>query len=180
MASAESLVPCSPEASTRANRSRVKQSTRILCGVTVATAGHLGPGWTDTDVARWMGYNGGRFVAALSDSKDDGVTHVLSTLQEFSKPKKQQCANLRRALDRGTGKRGVHVVLQDWLEDSLYKRRRLQETRYLLRNVSRESKQTPEEQQKRLSEQQARGQAQAKTFVNTGKILLAEVRRKVC
>ncbi|EPE03299.1 brct domain containing protein [Ophiostoma piceae UAMH 11346] len=167
MASAEPLVPCSPEASTRSNKSKFKRSTRILHGVTIATAGSLGPGWTDTDVARWMGYNGGRFVAALSDKNDDGVTHVLSTLEEFSKPKKKQCTNLRRALDRGTGKRGVHIVLQDWLEDSLYKRRRLRETRYLLRNVNRESKQAPEERQKKLAEQQARGQSQAETFINT-------------
>lgn len=143
--------------------SRVRPKTRILRGITIAIAGSLGPGWSDADVNRWMAYNGGQFVTTVTSDKDQGVTHLLCSRDEYAKPRKLRCANLKAALDNKT----VRIVLRDWLEDSLHRRRRRPERPYLLRNVHRDEQQTPAALQERLAAQRERGRREGETFVNT-------------
>lgn len=143
--------------------SRTKPKTRILRGITVAIAGSLGAGWSDTDVARWMAYNGGRFVAAISKENETDVTHLLCSRDEYVKPKKQQCAPLKVALQL----KGVRIVTKDWLEDSLHRRRRRPERPYLLKTVLREEQQSPEARQRRLMAQRERGRREGETFVDS-------------
>lgn len=137
----------------------------VLDGVTVAVAGNLGPGWTDTDVARWLGYNGGRFAASVTDD----VTHLLCTAEEYAKPKKKQDAAVREALRRGPKK--VHIVLRDWLEDSLHRHSRRRERAYLLRHIHRSSQHYQKEKQERQERLLAKGRQLGETFVDTGRCL---------
>ncbi|CAK7206753.1 hypothetical protein SEUCBS139899_009559 [Sporothrix eucalyptigena] len=139
-----------------------KPKSRMLQGVTVAVAGNLGPGWSDANVARWMAYNSGRFVVNVSSDNKEDITHLLCTRDEYNQPPKLRCPNLK-VLFRVPG---VKIVLRDWLEDSLHKRRRRAERAYLLRNVVRTDKQTPTALQKKLAAQRERGQREGRTFID--------------
>ncbi|CAK7223338.1 hypothetical protein SBRCBS47491_005174 [Sporothrix bragantina] len=144
--------------------STTRAKSRILRDVTVAVAGNLGPGWSDADVARWMAYNSGRFVPSVSSDNKEGITHLLCTRDEYDKPAKLRCVNLKNLLDQTPS---VHIVLRDWLEDSLHKRRRRAERPYLLRNAVRVEKQTPEALQQKLAAQRERGRREGETFVDS-------------
>ncbi|CAK7218889.1 anthranilate synthase / indole-3-glycerol phosphate synthase [Sporothrix curviconia] len=151
--------PCS-----RPAMAPIRPKSRILCGVTVAIAGNLGPGWSDADVARWLAYNSGRFVPSVSSDNKEAVTHLLCTRDEYEKPPKLRCANLKALLGHSPG---VHIVLHDWLEDSLHKKRRRAERPYLLRNVVRAEKQTPAALQQKLAAQRERGRREGEAFVDS-------------
>ncbi|EFX02641.1 brct domain containing protein [Grosmannia clavigera kw1407] len=133
----------------------------VMAGITVAVAGSLGSGWTDADVARWMAYNGGRFAASVTGD----VTHLLCTPEEYARPKKKQDPALREALRRGP--KNVHIVLKDWLEDSLHRRSRRREKAYLLRHIHRPSQQHHKEMQERQERLRAKGRQLGETFVDT-------------
>ncbi|ERS96994.1 hypothetical protein HMPREF1624_06321 [Sporothrix schenckii ATCC 58251] len=151
-----------------ATSSRTKPKTRILRDVTVAIAGHLGSGWSDADVARWTAYNGGRFVATMTPDNEQGVTHLLCSREEYAKPKKQRCANLKLALEAKT----VRILLRDWLEDSLHRRRRRPERNYLLTTVARRdaahaAAPTTSARQERLAALRERGRREGEAFVDS-------------
>lgn len=95
------------------DRGTRKRSRAILLqGFEVAIADTLGPGWTATDVSRWVTYHGGVF----KNTVEEGVTHLLATPEQF----KQKLPAVKKALALKT----THIVTQDWLEDTLEKRRR--------------------------------------------------------
>ena len=152
-----------PAAAAPTSSSQARPKTHILRGITVAIAGSLGPGWSDADVARWMAYNGGQFVTTVTGNNDQRVTHLLCSRDEYAQPKKLHCANLRAAMDAKT----VRIVLRDWLEDSLHRRRRRPERAYLLRTVHRDEQQTPAARQERLAARRERGRREGETFVDT-------------
>lgn len=141
-----------------------KSASRLLHGVVVAIAGDLGPGWSPADVARWTAYHGGRFAAAVSRGNEEGVTHLLCTRDEYSKAPARRDASLQTLAACA----GVHVVLRDWLEDSLHARRRCAERSYLLRSVLQRAAQPADAdaRQKRLAALRARGRREGETFVD--------------
>ncbi|KAL1908881.1 hypothetical protein Sste5344_005238 [Sporothrix stenoceras] len=141
---------------------RTKQKTRILRGITVAIAGSLGPGWSDADVARWMAYNGGKFVASLSSSNANGVTHLLCSRDEYAKPKRQQCGALKVALQKN-----VRIVTKDWLEDSLHRRRRRPKRPYLLKPILKEEQQSPEVLRQKALALRERGRREGESFIDS-------------
>ncbi|XXG96574.1 hypothetical protein Hte_002860 [Hypoxylon texense] len=122
----------------------------LLRGYEIAIADSLGPGWTATDVSRWVTYHGGSF----SNTVGEGVTHLLATPEQF----KQKLPAVKKALKF----KATHIVTKDWLEDTLEKRRRLKEREYSLREVLRE-----ENAKKQLDEKVQKGIEQGETFVNT-------------
>ncbi|KAI6091917.1 hypothetical protein F4821DRAFT_254671 [Hypoxylon rubiginosum] len=133
------------------DRGTRKRSRAILLqGFEVAIADTLGPGWTATDVSRWVTYHGGVF----KNTVEEGVTHLLATPEQF----KQKLPAVKKALALKT----THIVTQDWLEDTLEKRRRQKERDYSLKEILRE------ENEKNKREERARkGIEQGETFVNT-------------
>lgn len=84
----------------------------LLRGYEIAIADSLGPGWTAADVSRWVTYHGGSF----SNTVGEGVTHLLATPEQF----KQKLPAVKTALTF----KSIHIVTQDWLEDTLERRRR--------------------------------------------------------
>ncbi|KAI1772414.1 hypothetical protein F4818DRAFT_444239 [Hypoxylon cercidicola] len=122
----------------------------LLQGYEIAIADSLGPGWTAADVSRWVTYHGGVFNHTMGE----GVTHLLATPEQF----KQKHPVVEKALASKT----THIVTQDWLEDTLEKRRCQKEREYSLREVLKD-----ENAQKKREEKAQKGIEQAETFVNT-------------
>ncbi|KAL2155869.1 hypothetical protein VTH82DRAFT_611 [Thermothelomyces myriococcoides] len=93
----------------------------IFRGLTIAAAGDLGGSaqWTDTNIARWVSLREGRFVREMSDE----VTHVVCSSEEFRKGK----GLIKMALK---SPKTCQIVSLDWLEDSMFKGRRLDEEPY--------------------------------------------------
>ncbi|KAI1762537.1 hypothetical protein GGR53DRAFT_532564 [Hypoxylon sp. FL1150] len=132
----------------RAPRKRAQAD--LLHGFHIAVADFLGPGWTAADVSRWVTYHGGTFKHTV----EEGVTHLLATPEQF----KQKLPAVKKALALKT----THIVTQDWLEDTLEKRRRQKERDYSLKEILGE-----ENAQKKRKERVQKGIEQGETFVNT-------------
>ncbi|OAA58058.1 brct domain containing protein [Niveomyces insectorum RCEF 264] len=159
--------------SAAATASSKSRRASVLKGVVVAVAGNLGPGWTDSDVARWLAYNGGRFSTTVTDE----VTHVLCTRETYAQCSKAPGASpvLRAALRRGPAH--VHIVLRDWLEDSLNTKRRRREAPYLLSRLQRAAAQAPDAVAARLAQRRAKGRQQAETNLTESFLALYRVYR---
>ncbi|KAI1660337.1 hypothetical protein F4813DRAFT_400614 [Daldinia decipiens] len=117
------------------------------CDITIA--GPLGDDWTYENVARWTTYNGGIFCNVV----DKDVTHVLATPEQY----KAKTPNIKLAI-----KYKAHIVTKDWFEDSLYKKRRLNEEDYSLKSIDQKAK-----SKKELEAKAQKGIEQAESFINT-------------
>ncbi|KAI8957110.1 hypothetical protein F5Y11DRAFT_352883 [Daldinia sp. FL1419] len=105
--------------------------------------------WNYENVARWATHNGAYF----SNTVDAETTHLLATREQYNAkgPKIQEAIKLN-----------VHIVTTDWMEDSLRKKRRMNEKSYLLTSYERKA----EAKRKREAKIQ-KGIHQAEKFVNT-------------
>ncbi|KXJ94483.1 hypothetical protein Micbo1qcDRAFT_221021 [Microdochium bolleyi] len=136
----------------------------ILQNCVIALAGDLGkPDWTDEQIDKWVSMRRGKYVRSLdsvlgTSSDDDDITHVLATEELFRRMTTKRKKMLKD--------KGVHVVLWDWLEDSIVANRRLPEAKFDLLRRHREELSKAEAKQKKL-EKIARGVEEAKKGVNT-------------
>ncbi|KAI2782863.1 hypothetical protein F4815DRAFT_408155 [Daldinia loculata] len=121
--------------------------TLSKCDITIA--GPLGDDWTYENVARWTTYNGGIFCNIV----DKDVTHVLATPEQY----KARIPTIKLAI-----KYKAHIVTKDWFEDSLYKKRRLNEEEYSLKRIDQKAK-----AKKELEVKAQKGIEQAESFINT-------------
>ncbi|KAJ1335381.1 RNA polymerase II subunit A C-terminal domain phosphatase [Microdochium nivale] len=156
-----------------------KKSTEkpIFQGCVIALASDLGkPDWTDDQIDRWVSIRRGKYVRSLDSllplttgssssggDNDDGdgavnITHVLATEDMFKGMSAKRKTTLRDE--------GVHVVLFDWLEDSIYAKRRLAEGKFDLLKRHREEVAREAARLKKL-DKVARGIEEAKKGVNT-------------
>ncbi len=58
-----------------------KTEKPIFDGITVAVAGDLGQGWTETHVTQWVKLRKGNFAQEI----DESVTHLVCSLDEYKK-----------------------------------------------------------------------------------------------
>ncbi|KAI0122104.1 hypothetical protein F4814DRAFT_446046 [Daldinia grandis] len=122
-------------------------STLSKCDITLA--GPLGDDWTYENVARWTTYNGAIFCNIV----DKDVTHVLATPEQY----RARIPTIKLAI-----KYKAHIVTKDWFEDSLRKKRRLNEEEYSLRRIDQKAKAKEE-----LEAKAQKGIEQAESFINT-------------
>ncbi|KAI1805669.1 hypothetical protein F4811DRAFT_551727 [Daldinia bambusicola] len=127
-------------------------SSKVFANCKIGLAGTLGGDWTYANVARWTAYNGGEFSNGLDD-KSKKVTHVLATPGQYN----AKLPTVKKAL-----KAGAYVVTKDWFEDSLTKKRRLNELDYSLKNADIKAN-----AKKALDAKIQKGIEEGKTFVNT-------------
>ncbi|KAK3340562.1 hypothetical protein B0H65DRAFT_263591 [Neurospora tetraspora] len=95
----------------------------IFRGLNIAISGTFHDQWTDTKISRWVNLRAAEFSWRMSED----VTHLVCTKEEFDKkgPKVKQA--LARAYKKD---KKCHIVSLDWLEDSLFKEKRLPEDKY--------------------------------------------------
>ncbi|KAH6624492.1 hypothetical protein B0J18DRAFT_478954 [Chaetomium sp. MPI-SDFR-AT-0129] len=105
---------------------RTRKEKPIFRNLTITVAGSLidpnGDGstqWTDINIDRWVTLRDGRFTRAMTDD----VTHVVCTAEEFER----RGLVVKEALKRP---KTCQIVTLDWLEDSMHKRKRLDEEPY--------------------------------------------------
>ncbi|KAI1464986.1 uncharacterized protein F4812DRAFT_462307 [Daldinia caldariorum] len=125
-------------------------SSKVFANCKISLAGTLGGDWTCANVARWTAYSGGEFGNGVGDKK---VTHVLATPGQYN----ARLPTVKKAL-----KTGAYVVTKDWFEDSLAKKRRLNELDYSLKNADIKAN-----AKKALDAKIQKGIEEGKTFVNT-------------
>ncbi|KAL2134271.1 hypothetical protein VTI74DRAFT_638 [Chaetomium olivicolor] len=110
---------------------RARKEKPIFRGLTIAAVGDLGGSaqWTDTNIARWVGLREGKFVRDWELGKEaesaveEGITHVVCSQEEFRRRESLVKAALKRP-------KTCQIVSLDWLEDSMLRRKRLDEEPY--------------------------------------------------
>ncbi|KAI2639579.1 hypothetical protein GGS26DRAFT_587030 [Hypomontagnella submonticulosa] len=122
----------------------------VLRKCSIAISGNLGDQWTDINIARWCSHNGAKFTYDV----EEDTTHVLATPKQY----KERAHNIKEALKN----KKIHIVTKDWFEDSLIKKKKLDEESYSLRVGEKKEK----AKQKRLMKEK-KGIAQAENFINT-------------
>ncbi|KAK3944285.1 hypothetical protein QBC46DRAFT_441987 [Diplogelasinospora grovesii] len=105
------------------NKMPSKKEKPIFRNLTIATAGDLGGQWTETNIARWVGLREGNFTHQM----DNSVTHLLCTTEMFKERGPRVNAALKRTAAKSSSASKCHIVTIDWLEDSIFKNRRLAE-----------------------------------------------------
>ncbi|KAI0802625.1 hypothetical protein GGR55DRAFT_419799 [Xylaria sp. FL0064] len=122
----------------------------MLKDCVVAIAGDLdNPEWREEKVKQWVQYWGGTF----SDEVNDNVTHLLCTEENY----KKRISPVRAALKN----KATKIVLRDWLEQSISKKRRWKTLEYQLDQLEKE-----ERAKKRKLEQQKVFSSNAKDYVD--------------
>ncbi|KAI9753147.1 MAG: hypothetical protein M4579_005310 [Chaenotheca gracillima] len=95
-------------------------------GLTIGFTGDFGDAKSHKNIQRWIQLNGG----TPTQEVDEYTTHLLCTPEDWEK-KAPQVRRARRLND-------VFIVVFDWLEDSLIRKRPLRETPYLLAKLQKE------------------------------------------
>ncbi|KAF3059282.1 putative brct domain containing protein [Daldinia childiae] len=131
------------------SRRHEKGISSTLDGCDISIAAPLGDDWDYVNVARWTTWNGGIFCNVV----DKDVTHVLATPEQYE----AKISTIQQAI-----KFKAHIVTKDWFEDSLRKRRHLNEEDYSLENIDKEDKAKKEREAKAQ-----KGIKEAESFVNT-------------
>ncbi|KAI1355798.1 hypothetical protein F5Y01DRAFT_326319 [Xylaria sp. FL0043] len=122
----------------------------MLKDCVVAIAGDLdNPEWREEKVKQWVQYWGGTF----SEAVDENVTHLLCTEENY----KKRISPVRAALKNKVTK----IVLRDWLEQSISKKRRWKTLEYQLDTLEKQEK-----AKKRKLEQQKIFSSNAKDYVD--------------
>ncbi|CAJ2506052.1 Uu.00g001820.m01.CDS01 [Anthostomella pinea] len=105
------------------------KTKKIFKDCTVAIGGDLvDPQWQDASkVAKWTTSWGGTFNYKM----DNSVTHLLCTHASF----KKKIPEVKVALKN----KHTHIVLLNWLEDSIYAKKRLLEKKFSLKEKQKES-----------------------------------------
>ncbi|KAJ9152179.1 hypothetical protein NKR19_g4666 [Coniochaeta hoffmannii] len=125
---------------------------QIFQDVRLVTACSLGGQWTEANIARWLGRRGGVYTQEVSDQ----TTHLICTVEEY----KAKSLKVKQAAKLGV--KQCKIVTLDWLEDSLFRDKKLPVKDYSL-NAVLKNERAKESQVAKL----AKGNELAERFVNT-------------
>lgn len=156
-----------------------KSEKPIFKNMIIAVACSLGGQWTDTNISRWVSRRGGVLTSEMTDQ----VTHFICPVEEYkSKTLRGKLplvlhsfhfwySRLRHVTVKQAAKLGAKqckIVTLDWLEDSLFKSKKLPVKDYLLNAVLKN-----ERAQELDSIRIAKGIDLAARFVNTSLLMFS-------
>ncbi|KAF2470191.1 uncharacterized protein BDR25DRAFT_226538 [Lindgomyces ingoldianus] len=102
----------------------------VLSKLTLSSTNDHGPD-IDSRLKKWIENNGGKYVSRITK----GVTHLICSKTAWKKQSEAVTA---------AQKYGTYIINYDWLEDSLQKKRKLTEKKYLWDTVERERRRKKE------------------------------------
>ncbi|OIW34020.1 hypothetical protein CONLIGDRAFT_205965 [Coniochaeta ligniaria NRRL 30616] len=129
-----------------------RSEKQIFQDMNLAVACSLGGQWTDVNITRWVSRRGGVYNSEITEQ----TTHLICTVEEY------KAKSLRVKQAAKLGQKQCKIVTLDWLEDCLFRDKKLPVKDYQLSAVLKN------ERAKELQDAKiAKGHELADRFVNT-------------